>query len=78
MTHLDFCDPAVKFFLDDPKILHWNIELDDLVVVGGWVFPGHSLKISSFYRNFFIYLLLLTLTDQTQALKLLKIWPNFS
>ena len=38
MTHLNFHDPAVKFFLDQQKKLHWNIELDNLVSVGGWVF----------------------------------------
>ena len=29
LMHLNFCDSAVKFFLDHPKKLHWNIELDD-------------------------------------------------
>ena len=48
LMHLNFCDPAVKFFLDHPKKLHWNIDLDDLVGVGGWVFPGHPLKFSPF------------------------------
>ena len=48
MTHLDFCDPTVKFFLDHLKKSHWNIELDNLVGVGGWVFPGHPLKFSPF------------------------------
>ena len=46
MMHLDFCDPAVKFFLNHPKKSNWNIQLDDLVGVGGWVFPGHPPKIS--------------------------------
>ena len=44
MTHLNFHDPAVKFFLDHQKKSHWNIELDNLVGVGGWIFPGHPLK----------------------------------
>ena len=48
LTHLNFCDPTIKFFLDHPKNLHWNIELDNLVGVGGWVFPGHPLKFSPF------------------------------
>ena len=48
MTHLDFCYPAVKFFLDHPKELHQNVELDDLVGVGGLVLPGQPLKISPF------------------------------
>ena len=49
ITHLDFCDPAIKFFLNHPKNLHWNIELDDLVGVGWWVgFSRSSLQISSF------------------------------
>ena len=47
--HLDFCDPAVKFFLDHPKKLHQNIELDDLMGVGGFFqVRGHPLKISPF------------------------------
>ena len=48
MMHLNFCDPAVKFFPDHQKILHWNIELNNLVGVDGWVFPGHPLKFSPF------------------------------
>jgi len=48
MTHLNFCDPAVKFFLNHQKNSNWNIELDNLVGVGGWVFPGHPLKFSPF------------------------------
>ena len=66
MTHLDFCDPAVKFFLN-----HQNIELDDLVGVGGFFqvtptkfplfvsFKGILSKFSyvkpnPYYRLFFI------------------------
>ena len=43
MTYLDFHDPAVKSFLNNPKKLYWNIVLDDSVGAGGWVFPGQPL-----------------------------------